>query len=222
MAPEKDKGNMSAEIKLSPLQLDALKEVSAIGMGNAAITFAELIGDKVGVKLSAFELAPVAQVADILGKKNTLVTAVFLRMRGDLTGVSLLLLPRESAITLADILNGREASPSVSLTEIDRSALGELGSMLTASYLKAVTDMLDLNVKISVPSVVFNTVGDIVRFVLAGSQDNISYSLIAQTEFSSTEKYIKGEFLFLLNEATILKLLSSVYDKLKRSKDEPV
>jgi chemotaxis protein CheC len=217
MAP--DKGKTPSEIKLSPLQLDALKEVSAIGMGNATMTFAELIGSKVGVKMSSLELAPVASVADVLGNRNLLVTGVFLRMRGDITGVSLLLLPRESAILLADILNGRgEGSPSVSLNELDRSALAELGSMITASYLKAVTDMLDLDVKISVPSVVFNTVGDIVRFVLAGSQDNISYSLLAQTEFSSTEKYIKGEFLLLLNEATIIKLLSSVYEKLKRTK----
>jgi len=222
MASGKKDGGPHAELRLSALQLDALKELSTIGMGNAINTFAGLIGSKVSLKLSAMELASVEEVSSIFGEKNVLVTGIYLRMRGDINGTSLLMLPRESAVSLAGILNERR-KPSASgvLTELDRSSLGELGSMLTAAYLNAVTEMLHLHVELSVPAVVFNNAGDIIGFVLPKSDDNIRYSIIAQIQFVSSDKPIDGEFLFLLNEATMIKLLSSVYEQLQRNRHTP-
>jgi chemotaxis protein CheC len=215
---EEEKSSTAAEVRLSALQLDALQEVSTIGMGNATIAFSELIRGKVEIKLSKLELIPVDRIAGRLGQKNMLVTGIYLRMRGDINGTSLLFFSRESAIVLADILNEREPGTTNVLKEIDRSALGELGSILSASYLNSIADLLDLDVEISVPSVVFDIASAITYFVLLSSHDTIKYSLVSQAEFVSSENSIKGEFLFLLDEATIIKLLDSVYNKLKSSK----
>jgi chemotaxis protein CheC len=215
---EEEQSSTAPEVRLSALQLDALQEVSTIGMGNATIAFSELIRGKVDIKLSKLELVPVDRISSRLGQKNMLVTGIYMRMRGDINGTSLLFFPRESAIVLADILNEREPGTTNVLREIDRSALGELGSILSASYLNAIADLLDLDVEISVPSVVFDIASAIIYFVLLSSHDKIKYSLVSQAEFVSSDNSLKGEFLFLLDEATIIKLLDSVYNKLKRSK----
>lgn len=206
-------------IKLSPIQLDSLKEISTIGIGNAVTAFSELIGSKVEIKLSDLEMVPVDMVSGKLGHKNMLVTGIYIRIRGDVTGTSLLFFPRDSALMLADILNDREVGSSNVLKEIDRSALAEFGSILTASYLNAISDMLDLNVEMSVPSIVFDIASAIVYFVLLSSKEKIRYSLISQAKFVNPDFSITGEFLLLFDDKTIINLLNAAYERLKGIKD---
>jgi chemotaxis protein CheC len=140
-------------------------------------------------------------------------------MRGDLAGASLLFFPRESAINLADLLNRRPKGTTSVLKEMDRSALGELGSILTAAYVRAISDMLDMDVELSVPSVVFDVASAIVYFVLLSSKEKIRYSLVSKAGFVSSEESISGEFMLLLDDKTLLNLLNAAYVRLKKTKD---
>jgi len=201
--------------QLTELQLDALREVATIGMGRATLSLSEMINRKIDIEMSNIELIPVEQIASRVGQRNMLVTGIYLRLRGELLGTSLLFFSRESALLLADILNNRELGTTTVMRQIDRSALGEMGSILTASYFNALTELLDINVEISVPSVVFDIASAIVYFVLLSTTESIKYSLISRTEFISSEKSISGEFLFLLNDKSIQNLLDAVYKKLE-------
>ena len=201
--------------QLPEFQLDALREVATIGMGHATKSLSEMINRKIDIEMSKIELIPVGQIASRLKQKNTLVTGIYLRLRGDLRGTSLLFFSRGSALLLADILNNRKLGTTTVLRKIDRSALGELGSILTASYFNALTELLDLKVEISVPSVVFDIASAIIYFVLLSTREVVTYSLVSQTEFVSSGGSISGEFIFLLNDESIHNMLDAIYKKLE-------
>lgn len=203
--------------ELTELQLDALQEVATIGMGHATIALSELIDKRIDIEMSGMDLVPIDQIASQLGQKNMLVTGIYLRLRGDLTGTSLLFFPRDSALSLVDMLNGRESGSTTVMRSIDRSALGELGSILTASYVNTLAELLDLEFEMSVPSVVFDVASAIVYFVLSSVKESINYSLVSTTEFISSEESIHGEFVFLLDDKSIKNILDKIYVKLGSS-----
>lgn len=201
-------------LELSQLQLDALREVATIGMGNAATSLSKMVDKKINIQMSGTELMSVERITGRIDHKNMLVTGVYIRMRGDLTGTSLLFFSRESALLLADLLNGAEPGSTTVLRSMDRSAIGELGSILTASYLNSLSNMLDLKVEISVPSIVFDIASAIVYFVMLSTHEPIRHTLVSKTDFVSEDISVNGEFMFLLNDKSILNMLSALKKKL--------
>ncbi|MBN2013605.1 MAG: chemotaxis protein CheC [Candidatus Altiarchaeota archaeon] len=200
--------------KLTELQLDALQEIATIGMGHATIALSELIDRRVDIEMSGMDLIPLDQIASCVGQKNMLVTGIYVRLRGDLAGTSLLFFSRESALSLVDVLNGREPGTTDVMKSIDRSALGELGSILSASYVNTLAEFLDLEVELSVPSVVFDIASAIVYFVLLSVKESINYSLVSQTEFMCSGGSLRGEFVFLLDDKSIGNILKAIQTKL--------
>lgn len=202
---------------LTGLQLDALQEVATIGMGHATTALSELIDRRIDIEMSGINLVSLEQVASRLGQRNMLVTGIYLRLRGDLTGTSLLFFSRKSALFLVDMLNGRELGKTAVMRGIDRSALGELGSILTASYVNTLAELLSLEVEMSVPSVVFDIASAIVYFVLSSVKESINYSLVSETQFISSVEAIQGEFIFLLDDNSIKNILDAIHLKLGSS-----
>ena len=93
-------------------QLDALKEISNIGMGHAATALSQLVGDTIMLKVPRVTVTEFAQVPDLIGGPEKLVAGVTLRILGDARGSILLIFPQESALQLLASLLGRASAPS--------------------------------------------------------------------------------------------------------------
>ena len=58
---------MKNYLNLNELQLDALKEISNIGVGNAATSLSMLIGREVKLTVPKATLAPFSKIVEIIG-----------------------------------------------------------------------------------------------------------------------------------------------------------
>jgi len=119
---------MSESRGLTPLQLDALREVGNIGSGNAAVALSTMVDKKVLLSVPRASLVPLVKVSDLVGGAETPVVGVYLHISGDASGSMLLLLAESSAAELADLM---VADPEEELTTVEQSALQETGSILT-------------------------------------------------------------------------------------------
>ena len=128
---------MIDEFDLSPIQLDALREIGNVGAGNSATALSQIINKRIDMNVPNVALVPIEDVPELVGGPDTVVVGVFLRVYGKAPGNILFLLPQKSAFYLVDTLMGREHGTTTKLDPMDVSALKEIGNILSGAYLNA-------------------------------------------------------------------------------------
>lgn len=135
--------------KLQAKQLDALREVANIGAGHAATALSQMTGQTIMISVPRLTVAPLADIPNQVAEKEEPVAAVLMKMLGDLTGLTMLVLARETALRVAGLMMRR---PATELGEIEQSAIKEAGNILSAAYLNALSEFLGMILLPSPPS----------------------------------------------------------------------
>src|SRR5215211_1053382 len=102
-------------------QLDALREVANIGAGHAATALSQMIGETIMISVPTINVSRLEDVPPQVSDPDQPVAAVLMHMLGDLTGRTLLVFPKRTAIRLADMLLRRTGS-SDEFSEMQQSA----------------------------------------------------------------------------------------------------
>ena len=178
---------------LSPLQLDALREVGNIGSGNAAVALSTMVDKKVLLSVPRASLVPLVKVSDLVGGAETPVVGIYLHISGDASGSMLLLLAETSATEMAHLMVA--GSDAGDLTTVEQSALQETGSILAGSYLNALSQMTGILLRPSVPGFAMDMAGAIVDFILVEISQSDDYVLVIETEFDILEHVIRGHLI---------------------------
>lgn len=183
--------------RLQNAQLDALTEISNIGVGHAATALSQLLSTSVEIRVPRVELLDIADVADQLGGDDTPVLGMFLKMLGDASGNMLLIYPRESAERMVSLLLQKELEEDEIFSEMSISALKEVGNILASAYLSALGTMLNINLICSTPSVSYDMAGAIVDYSLIELCSSEDKALVVETEFFLRGDEVKGNFFLI-------------------------
>jgi chemotaxis protein CheC len=195
--------------ELTARQIDMLAEISNIGAGHAATALSQLLDRKILLHVPSVKVIPISEVPDVVGGPERLVVGLFFRIFGQAKGNILILFPKESALALvADLLN-REPSGSPILQDMESSALKEVGNILAASYLNAISQMLKMVLIPSVPGLAYDMAGAVLDYILIELSQEGETALLIETEFVS-ESRIKGHF-FLLPDPESLRLILNAF-----------
>src|SRR5215217_6761032 len=119
---------------LKALQLDALREVANIGAGHAATALSQMVGETIMISVPTINVSRLEDVPPQVSDPDQPVAAVLMHMLGDLTGRTLLVFPRRTAIRLAGLLVVRILAEADS-AEMQQSAIKEAGNILSSAYM---------------------------------------------------------------------------------------
>src|SRR6202034_1598670 len=133
-------------------QLDALREVANIGAGHAATALSQMTGGTIMISVPTINIARLEDVPPQISEPEEPVAAVLMNMLGDLTGRTLLVFPRATAVRLAEIMLTRPRGSHFELGEIEQSAIKEAGNILSGAYLNALSEFMGLMLLPSPPS----------------------------------------------------------------------
>ena len=147
-------------VEYNELQLDALRELSNMGVGTAATALSQMLGQDVGLSVPRALALPLADAVDAAGAPEQVVTGIVIPIVGDLQALILLLIPAQDAETLCGLL-GIQAD-----SEDGRSALSEIGNILGASYMHALAAATALELDLAPPQVGTDLLASIVSAVL--------------------------------------------------------
>jgi len=191
---------------LNEPQLDALREISNIGMGHAATALSQLLGKTIHLRVPRVMITDISQVPELLGGAGKMVVGIYLQILGSARGNILMIFPRENAVRMLDKLLHRENQRGGLLTELEVSALKEVGNILASAYLNALGTMLKMPLIPSVPVLSFDMAGAVVDYVLVDLAEVGDLSLMVETEFSEDEEQVGGHF-FLLPDPPSLQII---------------
>lgn len=192
--------------ELSLIQVDALKEISNIGAGNAATSLSMLLNRRIDLMVPQAKIAPFSEIVEFVGGADKEVAGGYLRVEKDLPMGILFLLPKDKVFYFMDLLFGRSAGSTTDWNEMLESAFKEIVNILSGSYLNALGTFSNYKFLPSVPAMAVDMAGAILGEVLQQIGEVSDYALVLENIFLEKEKQIKGHF-FLLPEPNTLELL---------------
>ncbi|MDD4602103.1 MAG: chemotaxis protein CheC [Negativicutes bacterium] len=197
-------------LKLSALQLDALREIGNVGAGNSATALSQIINRKIDMTVPQVAIMPLDDVPNVVGGPDAMVAGVYLRVFGPAPSSILFLLPRDSAFCLVDMLMGREPGSTTSLTSMDESALMEIGNILAGAYLNALSYFTHLTLLPSIPALAVDMAGAILSVILSQLGQMGDHALVIETEFTTATDDVKGHFFLIPDPGSLTTILAAI------------
>lgn len=188
------------EIKLSELQKDALKEIGNICSGNAATALSQLFNKKIAMNVPDICFLPIEEVPKAVGGEDKLVLGLVVKILGDFPSVILLIFSRQDAKTLASFMTGKSYPDKGGvISEIERSALKEIGVILTNAYLGALSVFVKWGIVPRVPELIEDMAGAMVDYILIELSSVSDYALLLKSEFKEEVTQVAGNFFLIPN-----------------------
>lgn len=197
---------------LTPAQLAALRRASSQGASMAATAIAQLTGWLLEPSAPAVHALPLDQVARLMGGAETEMVCLRLRIHGEANGDILIALEPATAHQLLDaILPGLPARGSLeTISEMERSALQEVGNILGAAYLSAMGTSTGPVLLLSVPELAIDMAGALLDDLLAQTARGAESALIILIEMSAPGRQTAVQILHLPDPASLPGMLASV------------
>ncbi|MCP4542471.1 MAG: hypothetical protein GY832_35565 [Chloroflexi bacterium] len=126
------------------------------------------------------------------------MVGVYLHIEGDLDGEALLILPKTSALHLADLMMELPPGTTTILGNVERSALAELGDVMVSYFLNAVAGLTGQPLLPSPPTVVVDMLTHVLDvFIPKSDRDN--ELMLMETLLNDSQGLVQARFWVLPN-----------------------
>ncbi len=202
-------GDLSLEM-MSNEYYDVLKELGNIGAGNATTALAQMIGSKIDMTVPQVKLLEFHQLGSLMGGEEQIMAGISLAVEGDITGSIMFLLKQEAAKHLiTKLMPGMGDENSLDFTEMELSALREVGNIIAGSYLNSLSSLTNLVIYPSVPDLAVDMAGAILSIPAIQFGSIGDHILLIQTQFID-EMLLEGYFILLPDLDSYGKILGSL------------
>lgn len=194
--------------KVTAEYFDVLKELGNIGAGNATTALAQMLQTKVDMNVPQVRLLKFSEVGEVLGGEEQIVVGIYLAVEGDITGSIMFILEQQAGKVLIEKLMGVKV-PDEGYDEIEISALQEIGNIISGAYLNSLSQLTNLKMLPSVPSLNIDMLNAIlsvpaIEFGIMGDQ-----MLLIQTQFTD-DVDLNGYFILLPDLDSYSKILEAL------------
>lgn len=147
--------------EMSGIAIDVFREIGNIDTGHAATALSSTLGSKITMSLPEVNILGYDQAIESLGGAEKVIAAVLVHMSGEVSGTMLYLMD----LSLIQLILEKFGLPTIrSYREIDdmsTSAATEIANIIIASYTNAISQLGNVSITLSVPSIAVNMLGGI-------------------------------------------------------------
>ncbi|HEX2985430.1 MAG TPA: chemotaxis protein CheC [Caproiciproducens sp.] len=191
--------------KLNDMHLDVLKEIGNIGAGNAATSLSQMLNMEVDMTVPTVRILDINDAATALGGPENAVIGILAKLYGDIEGIMMFIIEQNFAKTVLASLLGVQDVSCDHLTDMELSAISEIGNIMISAYAGSISTLSQLNMKTSVPAVTVDMVGAI-----------LSVPAIEMSSVSDKIIFIQDDFLSNHNDVSANMMLVPSMDSLSR------
>ncbi|WP_202556162.1 chemotaxis protein CheC [Paenibacillus silvestris] len=190
--------------------MDVLKEVGNIGAGHAATALSTLLDKPIDMLVPKVRMLPFEEICESVGGAETVVLAIFLRVEGDAPGNMFFILNLDAAKNMLRDLIGLKIEDQEEYSELELSALNEIGNILAGSYLSSLADFTNLNMQPTVPALAIDMAGAILSYGLLQFGQMGDQALLIDTKFLEGENEVQGHFFLIPDPESFGKIFSAL------------
>jgi len=194
---------------MGELQIDLLKEVGNIGAAHAATALSKLISKDIDMKVPHVRIVDFDALTEVVGGPEAVIVAVFLEIHGDVEGNMFFILTEDSARGLIKRLLPDLIAEN-GFTDMEISALSEMGNILIGSYLTSLNEFTQLNMQPSIPYMAQDMAAAILSQGVLSLSAVSDYALVIDTTFLDGEKEVEGHFFLLPNPDSLHRVFTAL------------
>jgi chemotaxis protein CheC len=154
------------EIVISDIQKDALQEIANIGASHAATALSQMVKKEIKIFVPKIDIIPLERTVENYKNEESIV-AIFLKITNEIPSYSLLLLTKQSAYALADILLQQKSDTTkVDLTDMEKSALEEVGNIMMCAFFDSIAELLHIPIVPGPPALAYDMPSAVLDYVL--------------------------------------------------------
>lgn len=199
--------------QLNDIQYDVLREIGNIGAGNATTALSQMLNQKMDMSVPKVALVPFNEISDVMGSEDQTVVGIMLGFEGDVEGMMMFLFDTRSAHHLVNTLMMRDKEDGVEegadFTDMDMSALNEIGNIVSGSYLTAISKLTNLKMISTVPEMTIDMIGALLSVPASEFGKYGDKLLLIQSQFGELD-FVNGYFLMIPELNSYDKLLESL------------
>ena len=179
------------------VQFDVLKEIGNIGAGNATTALATMLQVKVDMKVPKVALLDFQELPEILGGAENIIVGILLTLSGNIDGMMMFVLERDAAHSMVNMLMGQDVPVDAEFSEMEASALQEIGNIITGAYLSSLSNLTKMSINASIPYIAIDMAGAILSVPAIEFGKIGDKALLIQTEFGERDTQVNGYFILI-------------------------
>lgn len=153
--------------QLSSLEIDTLREIGSIGTGNAATALSQMMNQQVRITLPEVRIMEYNEAIEWIGGPEEVTAGVLVKMSGDIGGIMLSVQKLELVNVVLNAMLGSSIEGYENLTELERSAMVEIGNIMISTFINALSGLADVDIKLTVPAFAVDMQGAILTVPMA-------------------------------------------------------
>ncbi|MEY8402889.1 chemotaxis protein CheC [Oscillospiraceae bacterium 44-34] len=153
--------------QLSSLEIDTLREIGSIGTGNAATALSQMMNQEVRITLPEVRIMGYNEAIEWIGGPEEVTAGVLVKMSGDVGGIMLSVQKLELVNLVLRAMLGESIKSYEHLTELEQSALVEIGNIMISTFINALSGLADVHIKVTVPAFAVDMQGAILTVPMA-------------------------------------------------------
>ena len=165
------------------MELDTIREIGSIGTGNAATALSSMLGCEVRIDVPEVRIMGYNEAIDWIG-------GPVVRMGGEVNGIMLSVQQIEFVNLVLGHMVGREIEDYSQLTELDRSALVEVGNIMISTFINALSGLADLTIQVTVPAFAVDMQGAILTVPMAEFGGQSDYIMTIGANFICNRRIV--------------------------------
>jgi len=193
-------------MELNETHIDILKEIGNIGAGNAATSLSQMLSKRIDMNVPEVSLLNYNDVINSIGGAENVVVGILVSFHGDIEGVILFLLKKEFVHLILNSLMGTELNNFEEISEMELSALSEIGNIMVSSYVNSISSLTNMAIDITVPSLNIDMSGALLDAVTAEFAEAADKVIFIKEKYFCQEETIFSHML-LLPSFTSLEIL---------------
>ncbi len=191
----------------SEIELDGLKEIVNVGGGNAATSISQMINSRVDMDVPEVEVMAYDELYQKIIADDVEMHAVLSKIVGDIDGALLFVIADESGQKIAKMMLGSDDNPS---NEIIASAVTELTNILFNSFLRAIGDMLQIQLIASLPISRYDFFGAIISSAYMAFDHYDEQILVIHNEFTYNNENLDASLFLIPGEGVLDKIFKAL------------
>ena len=191
----------------SEIGLDGLKEIVNVGGGNAATSISQMINSRVDMDVPEVEVMAYDELYQKIIADDVEMHAVLSKIVGDIDGALLFVIADESGQKIAKMMLGSDDNPS---NEIIASAVTELTNILFNSFLRAIGDMLQIQLIASLPISRYDFFGAIISSAYMAFDHYDEQILVIHNEFTYNNESLDASLFLIPGEGVLDKIFKAL------------
>ncbi len=175
---------------LNELEIDTLREIGSIGMGNAANSLSEMLGCEVRITLPEVRIMEYNHAIEWIGGPEAITAGVLVRISGDINGIMLSVQQIDFVNLIIGKIFEKKIDAYEELTEIESSALIEIGNIMISTFINALSGLADINLNLTVPAFTVDMQGAIIAVPMAEYGGQSDYIMTIGGNFICEKKQV--------------------------------